>query len=150
MQTICKRRWMYTYRRLGSPISYNRVNSYDHNLNSHSLLPYICKIGLSLLSKASSTMRVLAERSLIGTYIYSKYVKPDISTTSARERSHYWTRLRPWIIIGIPHVYWNWITYWLSNRGIILISHKEQSLKCSVEFRELCFFDWCSHLNHRK
>ena len=38
---------------------------------------------------ASSIMRVLAERSLIGTYLYSQCVKPDTSITSARERSHY-------------------------------------------------------------
>ena len=34
------------------------------------------------ISEASSTMRELAERSLIGTYLYSLCVKPDTSTLS--------------------------------------------------------------------
>ena len=39
--------------------------------------------------EVSSIMRVLTERSLTGTYLYSLCVKPDISTTSASKRSHY-------------------------------------------------------------
>ena len=38
--------------------------------------------------EASSTMRAIAGARCSGTYLYSCYVKPDISTTSARERSH--------------------------------------------------------------
>ena len=38
--------------------------------------------------EVSSTMRAIAGDRCSGTYLYSCYVKPDISTTSARERSH--------------------------------------------------------------
>ena len=44
---------------------------------------------INRIPEVSSIMRVLAERSLTGTYLYSLCVKPDISTTSASKRSHY-------------------------------------------------------------
>ena len=41
------------------------------------------KIDIETLTEVSSTMRELAERSLIGTHLYSQCVKPDTSRTSA-------------------------------------------------------------------
>ena len=48
----------------------------------------VCVHVLSLDPEVSSIMRELDGRSLIGTYLYSLCVKPDISTTSTSKRSH--------------------------------------------------------------
>ena len=49
---------------------------------------------LRVKPKASSTMRVVTGARCSGAYLYLYFVKPDISTTSARERLHHWTRHR--------------------------------------------------------